>query len=626
MDGVAKTLADSPLFEELSFGIDEGERLGLVGANGAGKSTLLRVILGDLEPDAGIIARKRGLAVSVLPQTPAFEAGSTLRSFLRGGEATEISGFRRYEALAAAGADSLEYRRLHDELEASGGLDLEHRYLSLCTELGLEEADAPLVAFSGGMLKKAAIARALAPQSDLVLLDEPTNHLDIATIEWLERRLLGASFAFVLVTHDRWFLDAVCRGILDIERGRVYRHDGNYSAYLEDVAERWAALEKADSRRLAKLRVELQWLGRGARARAGKSRRRKERIRDMAAAGLVRGSAMSGFQTTESRLGRKILELEAVSKGYGEKRLFDDFSYEFTKGDRIGIVGPNGCGKTTLLDLIAGRVPEDSGGIHRGETLRVAYFDQTSSDLDPAMSVIDCVRERAEILRLKDGTSLTASQLLERFLFPRDSQGLSIGRLSGGERRRLGLVRLLAESPNFLLLDEPTNDLDIETIELLEDFLEGFQGCVVVVSHDRAFLDRVASFLLVFDGRGGLGEFPGSYSDWLDSGGAEDPEGAAGTAGDRPSSGRPAQTVGADDGQAEGQAEKKRLSYAERREFDALLDEVEALEAERAELEAFFGSASHEPVELEKATRRYTELGGLIEGKTARWEELAERA
>ena len=632
IDGLAKTLSAEPLFADLSLGIDEGERLGLVGNNGAGKTTLLKVLSGELEPDSGTLAFKRGLRVSLLEQRPVFLPDDSLRTFLYSGKATGIREYAAYTKLLEEKGHTAEAERLHRSLDAAGDAELEHRYLSLCTELGLADPEARLADFSGGMVKKAAIARCLAPRSDLILLDEPTNHLDIETIEWLEKRLGAGPFAFILVTHDRWFLDSVCSSILEIEGGKVYRHEGNYSAFLEGKAERLANLEKADSRRIARLRIELEWLNRGARARAGKSRRRKEKIRGMAAAGLERAASMEAFQSGESRLGRKVLELKELSKGYGGHGLFSGFSYEFTRGDRVGIVGPNGAGKTSLLDLIAGRKEADSGNIERGETLRIAYFDQSSSDLDPDMTVLDCVRSHAEILRLADGTALTAEQLLERFLFPREAQGLKIARLSGGERRRLGLVRLLAGSPNFLLLDEPTNDLDIGTIELLEDFLESFQGCVVAVSHDRAFLDRIASFLLVFDGEGGLREFPGSYSEWREVAAEEEAGRAAAESASSAAAGGGAASSGVSGANAgreapEGAAAaKKKLSFAERREFDAILGELDSLEAEKAGLEALFGSASPDPARLAAANKRYAELGSLIEARTLRWEELSERA
>ncbi len=597
IDGISKTLGDATLFEGLSLGLDEGEKLGLVGRNGVGKSTLLKVMAGELEADSGTIARKRGLIVSLLPQRPLFSKGATLRSFLDEGLPVGLN----------APAGSAAY------------VDIEHRYLSFCSELGLADPDAELAAFSGGMLKKAAIARCLAPPSELILLDEPTNHLDIETIEWLEKKLSSRGPAFLLVTHDRYFLDAVCEGILEIEKGKVFRHPGNYSAYLERKAERWAAAEKADSRRIANLRIEMEWLNRGARARAGKSRRRKEKIREMAADNLEHVASMEGFESGERRLGRKILELKDVSKGYDGKPVISGLSYEFTRGDRVGAVGPNGAGKTTLLDLVAGRKTPDSGIIDRGDTLHFAYFDQTSSQVDLTESVIDYVKEHAELITLKDGTILTAEQLLERFLFPRPLQSLKLGRLSGGELRRLELVRLLATSPNFLLLDEPTNDLDIETIELLEDFLEGFSGCVLTVSHDRAFLDRIASFLLVFDGRGHIEEYPGSYSEWREEAELNKKEARAEA---RDSAGSPPQPSS---GGSE-QPQRKKLTFNEKREFDGLLGEIDKLESEKAALESVFSSASPDPAELRRASGRYEEVKAEIDAKTARWEELAERA
>jgi len=604
IDGISKTLGDATLFEGLSLGMDEGEKLGLVGRNGVGKSTLLKVIAGEIEADSGTIARKRGLIVSLLPQRPLFEEGATLRSFLAGGLPVGLS----------APAGSAAYTAI------------EQRYLSFCTELGLADPDAQLSSFSGGMLKKAAIARCLAPPSELILLDEPTNHLDIETIEWLEKKLSGRCPAFLLVTHDRYFLDSVCEGILEIEKGQVYRHPGNYSAYLERKAERWAAAEKNDSRRIANLRIEMQWLNRGARARAGKSRRRKEKIREMAADTLEHVSSMEGFESGERRLGRKILELKNVSKGYDGKAVITGLSYEFTRGDRVGVVGPNGAGKTTLLDLVAGRKQPDSGSIDRGDTLHFAYFDQTSSQVDLNATVIDYVKNHAELITLKDGTVLTAEQLLERFLFPRPLQSLTLGRLSGGELRRLELVRLLATSPNFLLLDEPTNDLDIETIELLEDFLEGFSGCVLTVSHDRAFLDRIASFLLVFDGRGHIEEYPGSYSEWREEAAeaAKEAKEAARDLAQSAQGGRGgAERKGADSPQAPA---KKKLSFNEKREFDGLLGEIDRLEAEKAQLEELFGSPAPDPAELRRGKERYDSVKAEIDAKTARWEELSDRA
>lgn len=614
----AVALKDGFLFENLDLGIESGERLGLVGKNGTGKTTLLRLIAGDLPADRGEMARRRGLAVSILEQMPAFGADTTIAEFLYGGRAPEIKLNDR-----ARRASGTQLAHIEKELDAYGPVPLENRYAALCAELGLEDMNRLMSTMSGGEVKKAALARTLSPKADLVLLDEPTNHLDLDTIEWLESRLLGAKFAFILVTHDRWFLDSVADSILEIDKRRVYRHPGNYSAYLERKAERWAAAEAAENRRLANLKVELAWLMRGARARATKSERRKDEIRAKQAASLERPPSNFVFSSAESRLGKKAVLLKKASVRYGERTILDQVEYVVAPGARLGIVGPNGSGKTSLLKLITGEIAPSAGSIDRGDTVRISCFEQTADDADPSVSVIDYIRNHAERVRMSDGAAQDAVLLLERFGFNRDFQAMPIGRLSGGERRRLQLVRVLAEAPNVLLLDEPTNDLDIDTIEALEDFLEGFQGCIVAVSHDRAFLDRIASFLLVLDGSGKVRPFNGSYLEWkasLDAAPAAESEGKAGQdtrkktqAKDKPSS-------------AAGTAtQKKKLSYAERREFDALLPEIDALESEKAALESLFSKQGASPLEIRRAHERYGEVVPLIDARTLRWEELAQR-
>jgi ATP-binding cassette subfamily F protein uup len=508
-----------------------------------------------------------------------------------------------------------EHAILEAELDSYGPVPLENRYLSLCAELGLKDPERPMATLSGGEAKKAAIARVLAPKADLVLLDEPTNHLDLDSIEWLESRLLASPFAFILVTHDRWFLDAVADSILEIDRRTVFRHPGNYTAYLQRKAERWATLEAAENRRLANLKVELAWLMRGARARATKSERRKDEIRAMQAQALERPASNFEFSSAESRLGKKAVILKKVSLSYGEKPVLSNVEYEIRPGERLGIVGPNGSGKTSLLDLISGKTGPSSGRIDRGDTVRISCFEQTADSIDPNISVLDFIREHAEKVRLSDGAAQDAVILLERFGFDRDFQSMPVGMLSGGERRRLQLVRVLSEAPNILLLDEPTNDLDIETIEALEDFLEGFQGCVVAVSHDRAFLDRIARFLLVLDGDGTAKPFNGSFLEWrtsLEAKAAPQKEGPAGS----------------EQGQGQGRqsaARKKKLSFADRRELDSLLPEIDALEEEKLRLETLFSSSGADPGEIRTGHIRYEELGLLIEAKTLRWEELAQR-
>jgi ABC transport system ATP-binding/permease protein len=614
LDGISKTLGEATLFEGASLGIDSGERIGFVGRNGRGKSTFLRLLAGSLEPDSGILARKRDLTVSLLEQRPSFSPGESLADFLFGGSSTlaHLLGERRRLEKASEGKGRT-FDRLDASIDAAGGHDLERAYASLCTELGLCDPSASLSEMSGGMVKKAAIARALAPRAELLLLDEPTNHLDIDAIEWLEKRLLQYQGGFILVTHDRWFLDAACSSIMEIDRKALYKYAGSYSDYLERRIERAASLEKAESRRLTVLKRELAWLNRGARARATKSERRKESIRDMQAQALLRETGMEGFSSMSRRLGKKILVLKNVAKAYGGKVVLSPFSRDFKAGERVGLIGPNGSGKTTFLDIVAGRIEADSGRVERGANTHFAYFDQTAASIDSSLTLLSYIREKAERIAMADGSVLNPEQLLERFLFPRAMQDLSLSRLSGGELRRAQLVRLLADSPNFLLLDEPTNDLDIDTIELLEDYLSDFPGCVLAVSHDRAFLDRLADSLIALDGRGKAREYVGRYADYR-AFSADSPDAA-------PPKRKDATTVTADT----RSRERRGLSYAERKELGGLLGEISFLEDEKAALEGIFSSPSPNAEEIERANRRYAELIGLLEARTLRWEELASR-
>ena len=614
LDRLGLALKDGFLFEDVTAGIDEGERIAIVGRNGSGKTSLLRLVAGDLVPDQGRVARKRGLSISRLEQSPPTPAGTSLMDFLYLVEAPEIALARQRRQLVVSGGHPSS--ALEEELAAYGPVSLENRYIALCAELGLADPDADIGSFSGGMAKKAAIARALAARSELLILDEPTNHLDVESISWLERRLSSREGALLFVTHDRWFIDAVATGILEIDRRRVFAHPGNYSDWLERKAGREAALEKAESRRLAKLKIELAWLARGARARAGKSERRKDVIRGMQNAGLEREAEGAKFASIGVRLGKKGIEFKAAAKAFDAKIVLNDFNWDFLPGSRVGAIGPNGSGKSTLLALAAGLLEPDRGRVSRGDTLRVGLFDQRGLSMDGGAALIDIVRDKAERIRMGDGSTLSAEDFLERFGFPRAFQSMQVSRLSGGERRRLQLVCLLADAPNVLLLDEPTNDLDIATIELLEDWLDDFAGSLLVVSHDRAFLDRTVDSLVVLDGRGGFATFPGGWSDWVakreksDSPSVEPPP--------RPSNGE-AST------RDESRKREARLSWAERREFEGLLDLISGLEAEKSALEELFASASFKGRDHAAETRRHGELELLIATNTRRWEELAER-
>mgnify|MGYP000846386544 CR=1 FL=1 len=627
LDSVSKTLGETPLFSNVSFSIEPEEHIGFVGPNGAGKSTLLKILSGTLETDQGTIIRKKGLQVSILDQVPRWETGDRIRDFLFRSTDPLVQLVDRYErALQDPAIPSDTISVLSHEMEERGGYTVEHRFTSLLSELDIPDISLPMETLSGGMIKKVALVRCLASNADLLLLDEPTNHLDIDTIEWLEKKLVQSGKAFVLVTHDRWFLDAVCNVIIDIDRQGVSKYPGDYSEYLERLEERAQIDSARERRREAILRVELEWLKRGPKARGGKDKKRKERIRD-----LVQGrpeapqTKTDAFRTGQRRLGGKVLELQRVSKAYEGRSVFKEFSYTLSAGERIGIIGPNGSGKSTLLNLIAGLIEPDTGTVVRGETVAIGYFDQTGSSINSGASILEYVQSAAERISFDDGTELTAEQFLERFGYPRPMQSQKIEKLSGGERRRLQLVRLLIASPNVLLFDEPTNDIDIGTIALLEDFLRHFKGSVIVVSHDRAFLEGMTDSLWIFNGKGNITSYVGSYSDWREL--QRDQQREQQEAAKPESNQMQKQEISRTESPRQ---QKQRLTFKEKRELEQLLPEIEALEIEKSELEAAFsstdGTLAKDGRAAAEARRRYEEVLRLIDEKTLRWEELAARS
>jgi ATP-binding cassette subfamily F protein uup len=586
LDGVSTTLVDAPLFEQVTLGIDAGEKIGFIGRNGAGKSTFLKILTGEILPDTGSVSRNRVLTMSTLPQRPLFRPGTSLEEYCFQEDADQkaVSAEER-----AAIADA---------------------FRSLCRELGLDDLSPRMGTLSGGMVRKASLARCLARRAGFLLLDEPTNHLDLDTIEWLEGRLRGASFGFILVTHDRYFLDGVCTAIMEIDDRAIRKYEGNYSSYLERRAEREEARDRAEQRRSAVLRGELDWLKRGPRARTGKDKGRKQRIRDLLDSKVQAEMAMQEFTSTHRRLGKKVLELQGVTKSYDARQVLRPFTYSFRRGERIGVIGPNGSGKTTFLRLVAGELAPDAGSVAPGDTTVFAHLHQSSGEGHRGITVIDFMKELAERVPQERGGSLSAEQFLERFLFPRGMHAVTLDRLSGGELRRLTLVRLLATAPNFLLLDEPSNDLDLDTIRQLEDYLAEFSGCILLVSHDRAMLDRLTDSLLIFDGQGGARGFTGNYEEYRALVGSE--------------------TGGHESGPKEAyrpaHAEKAGLSFKEQKEYGDLLAEIEGLESEKKSLEESFQKLPADPIEREKNSKRYQELLLRLEQRMARWEELAGRA
>ena len=586
LDSVGKTLVDAPLFERVTLGIDAGEKIGFIGKNGAGKSTFLKILTGEILPDTGSVARNRALTMSTLPQRPVYRADMPLSEYCFQEDA---------DRSALAG----------EEREATAD-----RYRSLCRELGLPDLSAAMGTLSGGMVRKASIARCLARAAGFVLLDEPTNHLDLDTIEWLEGRLRGAAFGFILVTHDRYFLDGVCTAIMEIGDRTILKYPGNYSSYLARRAEREENLQRAEQRRATILRGELEWLKRGPRARTGKDKGRKQRIQDLRDSHVQAELSMREFSSTHRRLGKKVLEMQEAAKGYDGRVVLRPFTYSFRRGERIGVIGPNGSGKTTFLRLAAGEAVPDSGTVTKGETTVFAHLHQASGEDHRGITVIDFMRELAERVPQAHGESMPVEIFLERFLFPRGMHGITLDRLSGGELRRLTLIRLLATAPNFLLLDEPTNDLDLDTIRLLEEYLSDFEGCILLVSHDRAMLDRLTDSLLVFDGAGGARGFIGNYEEYR--------------AAARSGADAPGETQR--DTHRPVREQKKGLSFKERREYEDLLSEIESLESEQKSLEESFQEQLTAVAVRERNSRRYRELLAELEQKMARWEVLAHRA
>ena len=607
VEDVSKTLGEVPLFEGVTLGIDQSDRIGFLGPNGCGKSTFLRILAGRMSPDVGRVSGNRGLSVAYLEQVPLLPGDSTIASFLYETEDPVVRLIKDYHCAV----DAADHRRIHElagRIEQEDGWRVENAYHSFLTELGIEGLDRRLGELSGGMAKKVALARALATRATLLLLDEPTNHLDIDAIEWLERYLGETTQAFVLVTHDRYLLDRVCRTMLEVDGRKIHKYPGNYGEYVARRARRRQELQRQQDRIGTILRRELEWLQRGPKARTGKDKNRKMRIQDLMDGRVARDQQMSEFSSSDRRLGKKVLELRQIEKTYGNLRVIRPFSYTFKRGERIGVVGPNGSGKTTLLDLVTGRLEPDAGERDPGINSVFGYYDQVSRTVDTRKTILEYITERAEEIRREDGSVIAAGPMLERFLFPSHPHRLPIEQLSGGERRRLYMVRVLMENPNFLILDEPTNDLDIDTLTRLEEYVDEFTGCVMIVSHDRAFLDRTTDYVLLCDGSGWIRGFAGDYSSYREALRQETSRRLLPPREKAPPTRRPGSGP----------------TFKERQEMESLMEEIDRLEAEKAELDRYFASGRIDPSDVGARSVRYREIEGLIGAKTLRWEELAE--
>ncbi|MEZ4698770.1 MAG: ABC-F family ATP-binding cassette domain-containing protein [Rhodothermales bacterium] len=627
LEGVVKRYDMKPLLEGVTFSLEPSEKMGVIGPNGSGKTTLLRIIAGVEPADEGRVWRSNDARIAYLPQQPAFdETMSVLDAVFDQGDPVmrRLHDYEEAVSLlnASGGMDEALIERVSDlghELEVAGGWELEAHAEAILGRLGITDTAALVGTLSGGQRKRVAMARALILRPDLLILDEPTNHLDAETIAWLESYLARMTSALLLVTHDRYFLDRVTNNMLELERGRTHRFQGNYSYYLEKKAEREEQRATEEQKRQGLMRQELAWLRRGAKARTTKQKARVDRAHALLDAPREAAEKELKVSAASSRLGNKVFDLAGISKAYDDQILIADFSHTFEKGDRIGIIGPNGTGKTTLLDIIAGAVQPDAGVVDRGQTVVLGYYDQESRALKDDLRAIEYIKEVAEVVKTADGDVITAGQMMERFLFPPATQYAYIASLSGGERRRLYLLHLLMGAPNVLLLDEPTNDFDLPTLIALEHYLDAFDGCLIVVSHDRYFLDRTVEHIFSFEEEGRIKAYPGNYAAYLEQRGRADREAAAAAK-------KKVETATPEKEKPRDEPRPRKLSYKERLEFEALETRIAEAEQRKAQLAADLETYA---TDFARIQTLYEELGTLdrqLELDLERWAELGELA
>ena len=608
---IKKSYTDRSLLDGVSFSLQEGEKVGVIGINGTGKSTLLKILAGLEEPDEGKLVLANHVIIRYLPQNPVFQEGRKVLDCV------------------------LEHRQAHEET-----WDREGDAKNMLTRLGITAFEQPVSELSGGQRKRLALAAVLLSDADILILDEPTNHLDNEMADWLEEYLKNWRGALIMVTHDRYFLDSVSNRIVEIDKGKLYSYDTNYSGYLERKALREEVEQAAERKRQSILRVELEWMQRGARARSTKQKahiQRYEALRDQNAP--VQDSQVE-ISSISSRMGRTTVELEHLTKRYGERTLFEDFSYIFLKNDRVGFIGANGCGKTTLMKMIAGLLMPDAGSVEIGQTIKIGYYAQEIenqasdriSSMNPQTRVIDYIKDTAEYVRTEEGL-VSASKMLERFLFPSDMQYSPIGKLSGGEKRRLNLLRVLMEAPNVLILDEPTNDLDIATMTLLEDYLDRFEGIVIAVSHDRYFLDRVVRRIFAFE-NGRIRQYEGGYTDYsLRKAWEEQEKGEAVSGGKTTKKENAGQVVGQKDslsrnGKPRMTQRKLKFTWQEQRDYETIEEEIALLEEKIGTLENQMNESSSDFLRLNELSAKKEETEAVLEEKMQRWmylEELAQK-
>ncbi|MBR5819600.1 MAG: ABC-F family ATP-binding cassette domain-containing protein [Alistipes sp.] len=616
VENISKSYGDRTLFENISFNINEGDKIALVAPNGTGKSSLLKILAGiELSDRGGEVKFMKDIRVAFLDQDMTFDPKRTIfdEVYSRMGDlAPEI---REYEKAVASG-DSKRLERAITAMDASGSWDIEQNIRQVLTSLKIERLNQPMGELSGGEAKRVALACMMLQDAEFLIMDEPTNHLDIDIIEYLEGYLQRSRCTLLMVTHDRYFLDRVCNTIMEIDRGNLYTYRGNYTQYLEKREERYAIMQADIDKSRNLLRRELEWIRSTPQARTGKARYRVNAfydLKDRASVSLQTGTVEIDVAT--SRLGRKIIDCTDVSLSFEGRKMLDNFSYKFTRGERIGIVGRNGVGKTTFLNLISGKISPDSGIIEQGETLRIGYYSQRGINFKPGQTVLECVQDIADIVKASDGHAISATTYLNRFLFPHDTFTKRIDILSGGEKRRLYLLTVLMQNPNMLILDEPTNDLDIMTLNVLEEYLQEFKGSLIIVSHDRYFLDKCADHLFVFEGDGRIKDFVGQYSEYREY--IKEKEAMERNTERSTAPAKPQQ-------QRTHDTSKRKLSYKEQRELEQIEKDLQSLGEERSHLETEISSGTLPYDRLAEVSKRIEEIIATIDEKEMRWLELNE--
>ena len=615
VEDLTKSFGDNVLFSNITFGIAKDQKIGLIAKNGTGKSTLLRII-SDLESaDSGSVTKRNGLTIGYLEQEPDVEAGKTVFDYVYNFAEDTANCIREYEA-ALADNHAVRIEETSTRMDVLEAWDYDVRIKQLLYKVRLEDMDARTDTLSGGEKKRAALAAVLLKRPDLLIIDEPTNHLDTEMIEWLEDYMTKTRSTILMVTHDRYFLDRVCNEILEMDNYSVFSYKGNYSYFLEKREERIAAINAASDKAKNILRTEQEWMRRMPKARGTKAKSRIDNFHKLKEVAATRHSESAvSMSVGTNRLGKKILDIDHISKSFDGREIIGDFSYKFARGDKIGIVGRNGSGKSTFLNLITGKLKPDSGTIEVGETIVYGYYNQSGMKFKPGDKVIDVIKEIAETVSLGNGSTISASAFLEHFLFPVPMQYNHVEKLSGGEKRRLYMMTVLMHSPNFLILDEPTNDLDIMTLNVLEDFLADYGGVLLVVSHDRYFLDKITDRLFVID-NGNMKEYPGMYSLYLEAKKAEELRLAAITK---------QKIVKKETKKPVKQNKRSGLTYKERLELEKLEANLETLETEKAEIETLMNSGSQTQEQLVELSKSYSEKLELLEEKEFRWLELSEK-